>query len=81
MREIVLGIMSVLAIVCFFKGGMCISDKKPMGILYLAALVFTCGISIVCNFTLIKQNDALEKKTNGKCPEYEEVHNVYKLKK
>ena len=81
MRETVLIILIILAIVCFFKTGLCIDENKPYAILYLAGLVFMCGISIVCNFILIRQNNELTEKVKGKCPEYEQINNVYILKK
>jgi len=81
MREIFLGIMIILAIISFFKAGMCIDDKKLKGTLYIAILFFITGISILLNFTLVNQNDELLEKTKNKCPEYGQIQNVYILKK
>jgi hypothetical protein len=39
------------------------------------------GILVVTNLTLIDQNNALEKRVKGKCPEYEKINNVYVIKK
>jgi hypothetical protein len=73
MRETILIIMSIVAVLCFFKAGMCIDSGKPKGILIMAVLFFICGISILINFILISQNDKLEKQ--------EKIENVYILKK
>jgi len=81
MREIILIIMAILAILCFYKAGTCMKDEKPYGILILGVLLFICGISLMLNFTLIGQNDTLIEKTKNKCPEYEQIENVYQLKK
>jgi archaellum biogenesis protein FlaJ (TadC family) len=80
MREILLGIMIILAIISFFKAEMCIDDRKLKGMLYIAILFFITGISILLNFTLLNQNDKLIEKTKNKCPEYQQVQNVYILK-
>jgi hypothetical protein len=80
MREIFLGIIFILFIVCFFKAGLCIRAEKQYGLLILGVMFFLFGISILLNFTLISQNDELTEKVKNKCPEYEEVSNVYKLK-
>lgn len=81
MREIFLGIMIILAVISFFKAGMCIDDKKLKGMIYVIILFFITGISIMLNFTLVNKNDELLKKTKNKCPEYEQAQNVYILKK
>lgn len=72
--------MFILALICFYKTGMCISDKKPKGILIAAALFLIAGISIMLNLTLVVQNDKLEKIAK-KCPEYKLIENVYVIKK
>lgn len=77
MREIFLGIMCILFVVCYFKAGW---NGKVVTTLYLGAMALIFGISMLLNFTLINQNDKLRKKVENKCPEYEEVHNVYRLK-
>jgi hypothetical protein len=81
MREIFLGIMVILFIVCFFKASLCIKNEKQYGVLILGVMFFLFGISILLNFALISQNDELTEKVKNKCPEYEEVPNVYILKK
>jgi len=80
MREGVLIIMLILALVCFYRAGMCMDDNKQYGILIVAALFFICGISILLNFTLIFENDKLEQQSKG-LPKYEKIENVYILKK
>jgi hypothetical protein len=81
MRETVLIIMAVVAIVCYFKVGNRIDNTKPTGLAYTALLLLIFGFSLMLNFTLIAQNDKLEEKVKNKCPEYEKVENVYILKK
>jgi hypothetical protein len=81
MREITLIIMLVLAVLCFFKAGMCIDSGKPKGILIMTVLFFICGISILINFILISQNDKLEKQDKNESLKYEKIENVYILKK
>jgi uncharacterized membrane protein len=81
MRETILIIMSILAVLCFFKAGMCIDSKKPKGLLIIAVLFFICGISILINFTLLYQNDKLEKQDKKESLKYEKIENVYILKK
>jgi hypothetical protein len=80
MRETVLLIMLLLALICFYRAGMCIDDKKPIGVLIIAGLFLICGISILINFILILQNDKLEEQNKG-LPKYEKIENVYILKK
>ena len=81
MRETVLVIMCILFIVCYFKVGNEVGRIKPFYILYVAVMAFMFGVLLVISLTLIDQNDALEKRANGKCPEYEQINNVYILKK
>jgi len=81
MREIFLTVMCILFVVCYFKVGNEVGKIKPLYILYVAAMVFMFGILVVVNLTLIDQNDALEKRAKGKCPEYEQINNVYIIKK
>jgi hypothetical protein len=61
--------------------GIEVGKIKPLYILYVAAMVFMFGILVVTNLTLIDQNNTLEKKAKGKCPEYEQINNVYIIKK
>ena len=81
MRETVLIIMCILFIVCYFKVSIEVGRIKPFYLLYVAAMAFMFGIMVVVNLTLIDQNSALEKRVKGKCPEYEQINNVYVLKK
>ena len=81
MRETFLTVMCILFVVCYFKVGIGVGKIKPLYILYVAAMAFMFGIMVVVNLTLIDQNSALEKRVKGKCPEYEQINNVYVLKK
>lgn len=80
MRETILIIVCILFVVCYLKNGQCIDEKKPIGILYLGAMLFMFGLLFVISLVLIDQNDDLEKRAKGKCPEYEEVNGLYKVK-
>jgi UPF0716 family protein affecting phage T7 exclusion len=81
MREIFLTVMCILFVVCYFKVGNEVGKIKPLYILYVVAMVFMFGILVVTNLTLIDQNNTLEKRAKGKCPEYEQINNVYIIKK
>jgi len=81
MRETVLIVMCILFVVCYFKVGTEIGRIKPIYVLYIAAMTFMFGILVVINLTLINQNDVLIEKTKNKCPEYEQINNVYIIKK
>ena len=73
--------MCILFVVCYFKVGIEVGRIKPLYILYVAAMTLMFGILVVINLTLIDQNDELQKRAKGKCPEYEQINNVYIIKK
>lgn len=81
MRETVLIIMCIFFVICYFKVGITIGNIKPSYMLYVAAMALMFGILLVISLTLIEQNDDLTKKNKNKCPEYEQINNVYILKK
>lgn len=72
--------MLVLALVCFYRAGMCMDDNKQYGIFFMAGLFLICVLSIMLTFTLIIQNDKLEEQSK-RLPKYERIENVYILKK
>lgn len=81
MREIFLTGMCILFLVCYFKLAIEVGKIKPLYLLYVAAMLSMFGTLVVTNLTLIDQNNALEKRAKGKCPEYEQINNVYIIKK
>lgn len=81
MIEIILTIMIILFIIGYFKSCYKIDEEKQSGILWIFLMTFLFSISILLNFVLIEQNNKLIEKTKNKCPEYEEIHEVYIIKK
>lgn len=84
MREIILIIMIVIAIISYFGLGYALvklNGKEHLkGFLSLIGITFICVISLFLNFVLIDVNDTLVKESKGKCPEYQEIK-AYTLKK
>lgn len=83
-REIILGIMCILFIIGYFKSADSIDEEKFSGLYYIFLMTFLFGISILLNFIFIVNQDRLEKELIEKSkglPEYEEIHNVYIIKK
>ena len=83
-REIILGIMFVLFIIAYIKVGVSIDKEKPSGVNYVVLMAFLFGLSILLNFTLIKEEEDFEqeiKELKQGLPQYEEVHGLYRLKK
>jgi len=80
-RFIMLIIMGVIVCICYFGIAFSIEEKKlTKGILSLFVMIFIALISLFINFVIINQNNELEKKLKGKCPEYKKIENVYQLK-
>jgi hypothetical protein len=80
MREIILTVMIILFVIGYFKIAFSLDIKKRSKILWLVLMTFMFGFSILLNFLFINTNDELTEKVKNKCPEYEKVENVYKLK-
>ena len=51
-----------------------------VSVFYMTVLLFISGIFLMLNFTLIEQNNKLIERLKNKCPEYEKLNNVYKIK-
>jgi len=82
MREIILIIFGILIFISYFMISFSINkDKWQKGFGGLMIMTFVSAFSLFICFILIKQNDELNNKVKNKCPEYEQVKNVYKLKK
>jgi uncharacterized membrane protein len=84
MREFFLILLSIIALIAFFKIATSISNLNgkefTKGFYSLFGMALILSISIVLNFTLIDQNNRLVKENRGKCPEYEQI-DAYILKK
>lgn len=81
MREAVLLILGALVIVLFYQASLCImKEEKSRSVFYMTVLLFISGIFLMLNFTLIEQNNKLIERLKNKCPEYEKLNNVYKIK-
>jgi hypothetical protein len=81
MRETILIIMGILFTICYIKVGTEVAKTKPFYVLLVAAMLSMFAFELAITLTLISQNDALKSKVKNKCPEYEEVHGLYRLKK
>jgi hypothetical protein len=78
---ITITIMCILAIVSYYKIGFNIYFRNNnKGVLWLALLTLICLFSLFVVGDLIFQKTKLEKQVKEKCPQYEKVDNVYKLK-
>ena len=78
---IIITILCILVIVSYFKIGYNIyNNNNNKGILWLALLTLICLFSLFLVGNLIFQKTELEKQLKQKCPQYEKVDNVYKLK-
>ncbi len=79
---IVIGVLSALVVICYFKLAYSIDNKKfNSGILSLFGLTFITAMSIMLLVTTIEENNELQKQIKAKCPQYEKIENVYILKK
>jgi hypothetical protein len=80
MREIILTVMIILFVIGYFNIAFSLDIKKRSKIFWLFLMTFIFGFSILLNFLFINTNDELTEKVKNKCPEYEKMENVYKLK-
>ena len=74
---ILIGI-SIIAIIAFY--GVMIHDKYEKRIIYAYLSFFTCGALFVIAIVSIAEMNKYYDVVKGKCPEYERIDNVYKLK-
>ncbi len=82
MIETFLIVMAIIVILCYFGIGYSLEkEKMGKGMLSLFVLTLVSSTLLFVCFILKDQNDILNKKVKNKCPEYEEVHKLYRLKK
>ena len=79
---ILLAIMGILTVIFYLRGCYSIVYKtKPIsGILSVAGLMFISLISLAIFIIVLEENTTLKKIAKEKCPEYEKIDNVYRLK-
>ena len=77
-QTITIIILIILAIVSYFGTGL--SKKEVNRFLFLCLLTLTTGLFILIILIQAKELNELKEKTKNKCPEYEKVENVYKIK-
>lgn len=80
-QMVIIGIMIILIIISYFKIAYSLDREKfKTGLLFLALLTFVSCIAVTILIMVLETKNELEEKVKNKCPEYEEIHNVYKLK-
>lgn len=80
---IIFSILSICSVIGFLGVGVCVEanqkeENKKM--VFLIILLTTTALFGLIAFTMTEQREHLLKKVNNKCPQYEKVENVYKLK-
>lgn len=79
---IVLIVLTTLVFIVYF-GAACKIDyerKGISGLLYICLLTFIALLTLLLFGITLDIKADLEKKLKSKCPEYERIDNVYKLK-
>lgn len=78
---ILLLILGILTCVCYFKVAYRIIEEKFLsGISFLGILTLIALLSLLLLSITLNERFNLEQQLKEKCPEYEKVENVYKLK-
>jgi len=75
---ITITILCILALIGYF--GIALSKKESSRVLYLFLLTFVTSMFIFTTIIQTLEVIELEKQLKQKCPQYEKVDNVYKLK-
>ena len=75
---IILVIISIIAIIAFY--GVIIHDKYETRMIYVFLLLFSCCFLFFIAIISITGMNKYYDVAKGKCPEYERIDNVYKLK-
>lgn len=70
-------IVAILFIIAYCKVGMTI---KPEKFFWFFIYTVIASVSLFTTITLIIEINEMKEKLENKCPQYEEVHNLYKLK-
>ncbi len=74
---VILIILSLMMIVGYFGIGFSKSENKKL--IFAAIWLLSSGITMLFLILMTTNNEKLLKE-RGKCPEYEKVENVYRLK-
>lgn len=75
---ITITILCILALIGYF--GIAFSKRESIRILFLFLLTFVTSMFIFTTIIQTLEVIELEKQLKQKCPQYEKVDNVYKLK-
>jgi hypothetical protein len=80
-QMVILLIIGLLMTICYFKVAYSIDIKKAKkGLLGLFILTFLAYLSLVALAIEISEIHELREQLKNKCPEYEKIENVYRLK-
>lgn len=77
-QEIVLGIMAIMASAGF--AGVCLAKEEAYKILFAFCILISVVFLLTATVTMTNLYEETKKRAEGKCPEYERVENVYRLK-
>lgn len=78
---ITLIILGILTIIAYFRAAYKIDYKNhPTGLLYVLLLTAIALLSLMIVCFQTQSINELNKQVQGKCPEYEKIENVYKIK-
>lgn len=75
---IIITILAILALLGF--SGNLLSKKEGARIAWSFLLLFTTSLFALIAFTMTSDREKLSKQIKDKCPQYEKVENVYRLK-
>lgn len=70
-------ILALIACIAYFGAW---SENESKRIKSVVVLMFITGLFFVVTVILSEENHELRQQLNNKCPEYEKLENVYKLK-
>ena len=73
-------ILGIIMIGSYFKLAYTIDTNKPIGYVYLFIYTLTTAIFFMIAILATQQVNELRTQVKNKCPEYEKIENVYKLK-
>ena len=73
-------ILGIMIGICYFKIAFSIDERKIKGLVYLFVYTLIIGILFMKALLSTLEVNDLEKQVKNKCPEYEKIENVYKLK-
>jgi hypothetical protein len=74
----ILSILGIIAIIAFI--GAMLNNKYETRILFIIALFSSFGFLFIVALVATQEMNKYSNLAKGKCPEYERIDNVYKLK-